>query len=555
MPGKIRRGRLLRISGVTLCTMGLVTSFILRGVPGVPDNELTTVLGWLVIPLLLSGAFLFWRGRQYAAQAAAPGILAGSGPQILYLRPFRSDTSIVRYVLSSLLTAQAFGGFATEEEQLRDALQAFGELVAIGRPGEKLPTPGAARIYASDEEWKSVVAQHMASARLVIIRAGSGRGLLWEMREAIRTVEPSRLLILFLHMKRKHYEAFREQAAISLELLLPPAKEVSRVIVGVSGFLAFSNGWRPIYLRLRAPFLRRSSYKALVRLFRFTLRPIFEESGVPWRAPSVSALTISGLSVLALIAALLMVIAGISAREWWHSRLNGNEAPVVQETAAQTTAPSTAPEPVSGLPPQSPVEEAEARFQARIMETPALRAQMESIANSPAVSALPAEAAERRAEEIAREFSHQHARAGLLRLQDDALLTKLDLDRKLLAAADPATCAAYARGSITHDQFAALLGRLKPQDIDLWFDVMFQALKADVEGSPARAADQQRIQQSLDSMLAAMPAQDSVRLRRILANYNGASDAEVCWTERSIREQIALLNRSDQVLWALSMSQ
>ena len=45
-------------------------------------------------------------------------------------------------------------------------------VVAIGKPGEDLPTPGAARIYVSDEEWKEEVKRRMRAARLVVIRAG-----------------------------------------------------------------------------------------------------------------------------------------------------------------------------------------------------------------------------------------------------------------------------------------------------------------------------------------------------------------------------------------------
>jgi hypothetical protein len=65
----------------------------------------------------------------------------------------------------------------SEEEALVDLLRPFGELVAIGRPGERLPTPGAARIYTSDEEWKDVVKRQMRATRLVVIRAAVGENV------------------------------------------------------------------------------------------------------------------------------------------------------------------------------------------------------------------------------------------------------------------------------------------------------------------------------------------------------------------------------------------
>ena len=65
-----------------------------------------------------------------------------SRPHVLYLRSFQTDASTPFKVLAS--------GFTTEEEQLADVLRPLGEMVAIGRPGESLPTPGAARTYATD---------------------------------------------------------------------------------------------------------------------------------------------------------------------------------------------------------------------------------------------------------------------------------------------------------------------------------------------------------------------------------------------------------------------
>jgi len=56
---------------------------------------------------------------------------------------------------------------------MADALRPFGDLIAIGKPNV-LPNPGAARIYASDEEWMDVVKRQMQTAQIVVIRAGSG---------------------------------------------------------------------------------------------------------------------------------------------------------------------------------------------------------------------------------------------------------------------------------------------------------------------------------------------------------------------------------------------
>src|SRR5438876_1749915 len=187
-----RTGRARKGIGVTLIVIGvmlaLVAQFILYS-----DTARTRLLfflpvflylPWLLIP---GGTFLFWRGRQYAAKADAERIITDSDPDVLYLRTFRSDPSTAGYVFWSSLTIVMVSGLATEEEQLADVLRPFGDLVAIGHPGERLPEPGAARIYTSDEEWKEVVKRQMQAARLVIIRAGVGENLVWELRKAVET--------------------------------------------------------------------------------------------------------------------------------------------------------------------------------------------------------------------------------------------------------------------------------------------------------------------------------------------------------------------------------
>ena len=42
-------------------------------------------------------------------------------------------------------------------------------LVAIGRPWEWLPMPGAARLYVSDEDWKNVASALMAQAAVLML--------------------------------------------------------------------------------------------------------------------------------------------------------------------------------------------------------------------------------------------------------------------------------------------------------------------------------------------------------------------------------------------------
>ena len=131
---------------------------------------------------------------------------------MLYLRAFADRPIFFGLRVFDAELDDVASGWLTEEEQLGEVLQPFGDLVAIGKPGETLPTPGAARLYASDAEWKKVVTDQMQTARLVVIRAGTSGGLLWELKEVVQVVNPKKLLILILNMRKKDYESFRKEA-------------------------------------------------------------------------------------------------------------------------------------------------------------------------------------------------------------------------------------------------------------------------------------------------------------------------------------------------------
>ena len=275
--------------------------------------------------LVLYGAFLYWRGRQYAAQRLAESVITDAKPHLLYLRPFRSDYTIARAIPRAIL-----GGYeTTEEEQLADVLRPFGELEAIGRPGESLPTPGAARIYASDDEWREVVKRQMQASRLVVIRAGVEENVLWELTQAVRSLEPQKLLILVLEMTAQDYESFRTKADPILGVSLPDQTTLWRfgrlpwaqlaTVQGslgfrkVSGFISFAANWKPNFLALKAPYFRSGSFK---RLAKYALRPVFENFGLEWQPPPISVVSpiiffqLVGV-VLAMILSLLLPALGI----------------------------------------------------------------------------------------------------------------------------------------------------------------------------------------------------------------------------------------------------
>jgi hypothetical protein len=281
-------------SGIGLKRVGIaliVVGTLICLAAGDPDEDPEAMLGrFFGAAVMVGGILLHFRGRRQAAKSMAGSSsspLWDSKPDLLYLRSFRMDASSSIKVLQS--------GLSTEEEQLADVLRPFGDLIAIGQPGEPLPLPGAARMYVTDSEWKGVVLDRMRVAPLVVIRAGTGPGLLWELGQAISTLPPEKLLILVLNITMKDYRNFADQARDHFRLTLPAIGSygVLRTLVdyrenpskALAGFITFSHDWSSELLPLPTT-LVRLGYNDFKKSLNLALRPVFERHGVVWRPAS-----------------------------------------------------------------------------------------------------------------------------------------------------------------------------------------------------------------------------------------------------------------------------
>jgi hypothetical protein len=281
MSAKTSAGTGLKRFGIALIVLG----GIIYGLAGGADSG--NPLAFVGPLVMIAGLLLHFRGRRQAVKARAEGPdspLHHSGNTVLYLRSFQSDPSTMLKELGS--------GFTTEEEQLAGVLRPIGELIAVGRPGEKLPIPGAARMYVSDSEWQSAVLEHMRTSRLVVLRAGPGHGLFWELREALSELRPNKFVVLILNMKASEYRVFAAEVWDNLRLQLPALesnslwkglvdfREPSRV---TSGFVRFSDDWTPEFLLI--PFKTiRFGYNDLRAPLNEALKPVFASLSVAWHS-------------------------------------------------------------------------------------------------------------------------------------------------------------------------------------------------------------------------------------------------------------------------------
>jgi hypothetical protein len=91
----------MRAVGIVLLAVGGAFGFGLYFAQDAP-----LVLG-LIPPILITGGFPFYRGRQQAARQGAEGTMDAPGPKVLYLRSFDSDPSVVRQTFKPLINGRA----------------------------------------------------------------------------------------------------------------------------------------------------------------------------------------------------------------------------------------------------------------------------------------------------------------------------------------------------------------------------------------------------------------------------------------------------------------
>jgi hypothetical protein len=327
------RGRVLIAVGWTLrvagTVLGLAGAVIFRA--GFTSDQLpaglTQALWWLRLlgsgVALFIGAWVFRAGRDFVVggkQHTADIIDSFDGLRgtryLLYLRPFSTDAD-----MASLPSEIAGGGsdenvfFAsglTHEETLVRRFRNFGRVVAIGRPGENLPLPGAARAYLPLDDWQDTVSGLIEGAHVVMLSAGPGPGTVWEFTEALRVLPPTRLVLL-AYCDRAAYDRFREAVAEEYarrsrtepgapgtgrwpplpvlpdfpppfrperprwEVWLNGGRSRLRWDFVLKGLVVFGPDWRGDFIRFDPTTLRLPNAVTLRRLVRRELRPVMDQ--------------------------------------------------------------------------------------------------------------------------------------------------------------------------------------------------------------------------------------------------------------------------------------
>jgi hypothetical protein len=255
-----------------------------------PTHGLTIPEILLRATVLVGGGALAMGGRRALARRRgrlAPSLTASLAadprPPVLYLRSFENDEDASRFgelPQEHFLSARGLAGLfslRTEEEQIGRAFSAVGPFVAVGKPDEVGQGPRAPRRSFSDEDWRAGVADLIGKSARVVLRAGFGAGLRWEIEKTVELVEPTRVILLVPFGMAK-YEAFVRFASPLFPRGLPEQTLPRIPLPNFSGVVLFDAAWSPRFVPLRMPV---GAFAVVERALRRAI-----ERGKPGRPPS-----------------------------------------------------------------------------------------------------------------------------------------------------------------------------------------------------------------------------------------------------------------------------
>jgi hypothetical protein len=150
-----------------------------------PDVFGVLPMGWAFG--LVAAFFLLWLFGQVPRRIreTIARVLSVPGPHIL-VTDRRPPVTLLRSFSDDSLRAPR-DGFSSGPFESYVALANWGRgpVLAIGRPGERLPRFGACREYCSDDRWKSRVLELLQQSSRIVMVMGTTHAVAWELQQIV----------------------------------------------------------------------------------------------------------------------------------------------------------------------------------------------------------------------------------------------------------------------------------------------------------------------------------------------------------------------------------
>ncbi len=226
-----------------------------------PDLESTA--NYLFCCAIAALSVWFFRRGLRATQPSAEDVLQeDERPPVLYLRSFEHDSQ-TRAVSDHKLGMPDFLPDPRAEDTIAPLLNTLGPMIALGRPGEKLPETGAYRLYVNDDERRDKVRELLAKAKLVVLLADAETAdALWEVQTCLEMLRPEQLVLYFPFkpkVQEQVYSRFRDATRTYFPKALP-----ENLDDGV--FMKFGENWSPQLVHGTSKNRAKSDYEALLKI-------------------------------------------------------------------------------------------------------------------------------------------------------------------------------------------------------------------------------------------------------------------------------------------------
>lgn len=200
-----------------------------------PVAWMIAIMAALLLSGLLTSAYI--KAVRINLQASATAVLAHDGrAPVLLLRPFSKDGWQGMTGGSSMISGQ----FAEFEDQIASLMTAVGPFIAIGDPRDTYARLGAARQFASDNEWRTLVSNHITAAGLIVVLLGDSSWLDWEIEQIAQQRQLDRTIFINLP-NRKRGESYRTQPLPDvLRQIVPIEGGLPQELAGATDVLAFA---------------------------------------------------------------------------------------------------------------------------------------------------------------------------------------------------------------------------------------------------------------------------------------------------------------------------
>lgn len=191
------------------------------------------------------GATVFRIARAFGRATTDSLLNADRRPAALYLRSFDDDDVPLPSIVSArrpLLELFTLRGTDPFEEAVAWELSTFAPVVAVGRPGRRLASLGAAREHLSEESWMEQVSKRMDEAAIIAVATGETDGLAWELGHLVAAGHLDKTVFVFPPVDPRSNESRWATTARALEMagtvvgpLPAPAGMVHTACVGTRG--------------------------------------------------------------------------------------------------------------------------------------------------------------------------------------------------------------------------------------------------------------------------------------------------------------------------------